>query len=105
VKASEATSQVIEQFLIARQALYDTVYYHKTVRSAEGMVALFLRRLKEVLHGDTAFDKRQLATPYVRIISGEALDQGELLSLDDFSLFVLIETAQTPKAPTIQFGT
>jgi HD superfamily phosphohydrolase len=50
--------RVVEQFLIARRALYETVYYHKTVRAAEGMVALFLRRLKKVANGN-GFPKMQ----------------------------------------------
>jgi HD superfamily phosphohydrolase len=34
--------RAIEQFLIARRALYETAYHHRTVRAAEGMVALFI---------------------------------------------------------------
>lgn len=84
--------RVIEQFLIARRAMYETVYYHRTVRSAEGMVGLFLRRLKEVLRED----KRELSVatfvrPLVKMISGEALGPNELLALDDFSLWVLMD--------------
>jgi len=40
--------RVIEQFLIARIALYETVYCHKTVRAAEGMVKALFRRLKDL---------------------------------------------------------
>src|SRR5579884_2046196 len=40
--------RVVEQFLTARAAMYDTVYCHKTVRSVEGMMGLFLRRLRDV---------------------------------------------------------
>jgi len=40
--------RVLEQLLVARRALYDTVYQHKTVRSAEGMIGLLLRRLRDV---------------------------------------------------------
>jgi uncharacterized protein len=85
----------IEQFLIARAALYETVYYHKTVRSAEGMVGLFLKRLKDVTGKAMALPTTGLAAPYVRLLSGEALGCQDLLHLDDFSLSVLIETAAT----------
>ncbi len=85
--------RVIEQFLIARAALYDTVYHHKTVRSAEGMVGLFLKRLKDASREGMALPTTGLAEPYVRLLSGEALGCRELLRLDDFSLSVLIETA------------
>jgi hypothetical protein len=84
--------RVIEQFLIARRALYDTVYYHKTVHCAEGMAGLFLRRLKEVLTEDNKkIEVAEFVRPLVKIISGEVLEPRELLSLDDFSLMVLID--------------
>ncbi len=82
--------RVIEQFLIARRALYETVYYHKTVRSIEGMVLLFLRRLKKVVKDPKYKKVADFLKPMIKIISGEVLEQSELLSLDDFSLWVLI---------------
>lgn len=84
--------RIVEQFLIARRALYETVYYHKTVKSAEGMVTLFLRRLKQILSEDSSKLKTiNFVQPLVKVISGNALGPEELLSLDDFSLWVLIE--------------
>lgn len=84
--------RIVEQFLVARRALYETVYYHKTVRSAEGMVRLFLRRLKQILKDDSARLKVvDIVKPLVKVISGDALSPEEVLSLDDFSLWVLIE--------------
>jgi hypothetical protein len=85
--------RVIEQFLIARRAMYDMVYFHKTVRSVEGMVALFLRRLKEVIGGGGAFSGTHFVQPLRRMISGEVLNQAELLPLDDTSVWTLIESA------------
>ena len=84
--------RVIEQFIIARHALYETVYYHKTVRSAEGMVALFLKRLKTII-GDyrDSIKVEGFVKPLIDMIAGEALEQHELLALDDYSLWVLIE--------------
>jgi HD superfamily phosphohydrolase len=90
--------RVVEQFLIARRALYETVYYHKTVRIVEGMVALFLRRLKEVAAGEAlrlgVFD---FLKPLIRMISGDVLSQAELLSLDDFALWILIQAVSEAK--------
>jgi hypothetical protein len=92
--------RVVEQFLIARRAMYDTVYYHKTVRAAEGMMALFLRRLRTVLQEKQTGEENkeilmlselELLKPIVRIIKGEALSQSDLLRLDDFALSVLVE--------------
>jgi HD superfamily phosphohydrolase len=90
--------RVVEQFLVARRALYETVYYHKTVHSAEGMVTLFLRRLREVIRDYTPLDAGRVVEPLVRVISGEVLEPPELLALDDFSLWVLIDNvAHAPR--------
>jgi uncharacterized protein len=88
---SRKAVRVIEQFLIAREALYDTVYHHKTIRAAEGMVALFLRRVKDVLAEGVTIKATDLIAPYISAMRGEALDQQQILSLDDFSLSVLID--------------
>ncbi len=85
--------RVIEQFLIARRALYDTVYYHKTVRCAEGMTGLFLRKLKEViLKRGIEIKGNNLLKPVIKIISGDPLKFEELLSLDDYYLWSLIDS-------------
>lgn len=80
--------RVIEQFLVARIALYETVYCHKTVRSAEGMVKNLLRRLKEVIASGGIVPSAGI---FAKAISNEPLNQVEILALDDFSLFVLID--------------
>jgi HD superfamily phosphohydrolase len=84
--------RVVEQFLIARRALYETVYYHRTVRAAEGMVALLLRRLKQATatEGPPAL-KDRIVQPLLKMVSGEAVGPEEFLSVDDFALQVLID--------------
>lgn len=88
--------RVAEQFLVARRALYDTVYFHKTVRSAEGMIGLLLKRLKGVVRekgwivGDTG-----LFAPFRKVIEGTPLRTHELLGLDDYSLWVLTQQLST----------
>ena len=83
--------RVIEQFLIARQALYDTVYHHKTVRCIEGMVGSLLRRLKDLISTGAAPPASQIVEPTIRVMRGEALSPHECLALDDFAVFVLID--------------
>jgi HD superfamily phosphohydrolase len=85
--------RVVEQFLIARRALYDTVYHHKTVRGAEGMVAQFLRKLREVIQKDGRGIPANVGfvEPLLRTVAGEAISPEELLSIDDFALWVLID--------------
>lgn len=86
--------RVVEQFLIARQAMYETVYYHKTVRCAEGMMALFLRRLRKIIQeeGVVGLGALELLHPVAKLIKGETLEQLELLRLDDSTITVLVET-------------
>jgi len=94
--------RVIEQVLIARRALYDTVYHHKTVHSAEGMIGLFLKRLKALV-GRGEFGTLQsspLVAPFVRILAGEVLEPSALLSLDDYSLWVLADMVKANPDPT-----
>jgi HD superfamily phosphohydrolase len=81
--------RVVEQFLIARRAMYDTVYHHKTVRSAEGMIGLFLRRLKDVSKKQE-LEGAAFVRPLIKMIAGNCLTPEELLSLDDYSLWVLM---------------
>jgi HD superfamily phosphohydrolase len=83
--------RAVEQFLVARRALYETVYYHKAVHCAEGMVALFLRRMKEVIHEAKGMEVAPFIRPVFDMIGGKVVGQAELLSLDDYSLWVLIE--------------
>jgi HD superfamily phosphohydrolase len=83
--------RVVEQFLIARRALYDTVYYHKTVQSAEAMMGSLLRRLKIVMRsGSKGLLDARFYEPYRRVIMGEPVGPADILRLDDYGLWVLI---------------
>lgn len=83
--------RVVEQLLIARRALYDTVYHHRGVRSAEGMVGLLLRLSHELAAAEPAFLSEIVGFDVlVRAIAGEPLTTVELMELDDDSLWVLI---------------
>lgn len=83
--------RVIEQFVIARRALYDTVYYHKAVHSAEGMVGLLLRRLKDMTNDDPTALANLEPRRFVRSASGAPLDPSEILDLDDNALWVMVQ--------------
>ena len=85
--------RVVEHFLVARRAMYEAVYHHRTVRAAEGMTALFLRRLRKVvLAGDlNGFGADRIIGPLMKMVAGEAVGLRELLSADDFALQVLID--------------
>jgi len=83
---------VIEQLLVARRALYHTVYFHKTVRAAESMIGLLLKRIKDVPEVLGHQNLRiPLFQPYKKVLRGETLEPAEVLSLDDYSLWTLIQ--------------
>jgi HD superfamily phosphohydrolase len=97
--------RVIEQFIVARRALYDTVYRHRVARSAEGMVGLLLRRLRDLAASEKAWPLEsgpQFFDCYRRAVKAEALDLGQVLQLDDYSLGVTIKAIadQTDGDPT-----
>lgn len=85
--------RVIEQFLVARRALYDTVYQHKTVRAAEGMVSLFLKRMKDLVRDGVDVPHDEPFASFKKVFREEPLTCEELLDLDDFALWRLIMSA------------
>jgi uncharacterized protein len=88
---SRKAIRVVEQFLIARRALYETVYYHKTVRCAEGLMALFLRRLRDVVKSDSSLDLGRDFKAVVRLVGGDALGPEDCLQLDDTFVYRIID--------------
>ena len=84
---------VIEQFLVARRALYHTVFLHKTVCAAEAMIGLLLKRIMDVPDIlEKGIERIPLFEPYRKVIKGEALTAREVIGLDDYSLWVLIQS-------------
>jgi len=94
---------VLEQFFVARRALYETVYYHKTVQSAEAMVGLLFKRLKIVVRdiGPAAFPQARMFQSYLKALMGEVLGPEDLLRLDDYALWVLIRELRPHSDPTV----
>lgn len=82
--------RAVEQFLIARRALHDTVYFHKAVRSAEGMVGHLLELIrKEIREGEwtpiTGFENFEQA------LGGEPVELSVILELDDDVLSIYLD--------------
>jgi hypothetical protein len=79
-----------EAYVFARYHMYRSVYFHKTVRAAEVMVRLALRRYKELLGAASSDEERRAIVPLASLHVVEAFT-GELtldryLDLDDVSL-------------------
>src|SRR5439155_3125649 len=72
--------------------LYETVYYHKTVRGAEGMVGLLLKRLKQVTRErGWILNDQTFFSPFKKAIEEGPLEPREILQLDDYGLWGLIQ--------------
>jgi uncharacterized protein len=82
--------RVIEQFLVARRALYGTVYQHRIARAAEGMVGLLLRRVRHLLKSNDWPLPDDQYRVYQRALTGEPVVVEDLLQLDDYSLWVFV---------------
>jgi hypothetical protein len=77
--------------LIARRALYDNVYHHRAVRSAEGMVGLLLERAHELTSdGIRLLRRAEGFSTFIKAIGGAPLTRSEVLELDDDVLWMFI---------------
>lgn len=70
----------VEQYLFGRFYMYAQVYYHKTVRAAEWMFLLAMRRFAELARAGT--EPPGLAAA-ARLARGEAVPAADYLGLDD----------------------
>ncbi len=86
-------TSAVEAYLQARYHMYRHVYFHKVVRSAEGMVKLALQRARELIYaghdGDVAGPA--LALPpgsgtVAKVLTGGRLSTAEFRDLDDISV-------------------
>ena len=92
--------RVVEQLLIARRALYDTVYHHPGVRSAEGMVGLLFARLKKK-HRAVLPEVGEGFAELKKAIKGETLALSEFLALDDHNLWVFVQRVAATSADAV----
>jgi HD superfamily phosphohydrolase len=75
----------VEAYLQARYHMYRNVYFHKVVRSAEGMLKLALRRAKRLAVQDRlAWPPRESGV--FRALLGQRMSMTEFVDLDDVSL-------------------
>ena len=85
----QKSRRVIEEFVLAHRAHYETVYYHHTVKSAELMLGLFFKRLKKLATEDRAKFKsfRKRYGSIIKVAAGEVIGPEEVLDLDDALLW------------------
>ena len=75
----------VEDYLHARYNMYRNVYFHKVVRSAEGMVKLALQRAKR-LAVQERLDWPPRDSPVHKALLGQRLSIDEFLDLDDVAV-------------------
>ena len=89
----------IESFLIARLFMFQQVYFHKTERACEWMLARALERARALVSDGT----RLSGTPpaLVSLLRDGNVTLGEYLDLDDPALFVALAAWQDTKDPVL----
>ncbi len=98
---------VVEQLLVARRSMYQTVYHHRTVRSAEGMIGLLFRRLRDIFksegtRSELLFSNSHMFEALRKAVNGGVLEPQDILQLDDYALWVFIrEVADSSKDRTL----
>lgn len=72
----------VEDYLQARYYMYRQVYFHRTLRSAEAVLRMLLRRALKLFNdgGDVWF---AAGSPMEKVLAGEKLSLDEHLALDD----------------------
>lgn len=75
----------VEAYLQSRYHMYHNVYFHKVVRSGEGMVKLALQRAKRLaVQGRLTWPRED--SPVYKALLGQRLDMEEFTDLDDVSV-------------------
>jgi hypothetical protein len=75
----------VEAYLQSRYHMYRNVYFHKVVRSGEGMLKLALQRAKRLaVQGRLTWPKEE--NPVYKALLGQQLDIHEFTDLDDISV-------------------
>ncbi len=83
----------VEDYLQARYYMYRQVYFHRTLRSAEAILKVLLRRALQIF-SDGGEVWHAAGTPMEKILAGEKLNLSEHLELDDTDVMFSIKRWQ-----------
>lgn len=80
----------VEDYLQARYYMYRQVYFHRTLRAAEALLRVTMKRAMAVFAegGDVGFDA---GSPMNKVLAGERLNLAEHLDLDDADVLYAIK--------------
>ncbi|MFZ1702633.1 MAG: HD domain-containing protein [Pyrinomonadaceae bacterium] len=90
----------VEDYLQARYYMYRQVYFHRTLRSAEAVLKVMLRRALAV-HQDGGSVWNAAGTPMETVLSGGKLRLAEHLELDDNDVMFSIKRWQHSDDPIL----
>jgi len=83
----------VEDYLQARYYMYRQVYFHRTLRSAEAVLRVLLKRALHIFkHGGDVWCAP--GTPMEKILAGSKLDLAEHMELDDTDIMFSIKRWQ-----------
>lgn len=90
----------VEDYLQARYYMFRQVYFHRTLRSAEAVLKLLLRRALQLFRegGDVWY---RPDTPFEQVLRGEKLSLSEHVSLDDSDVLFYIKQWRTSADKTL----
>jgi uncharacterized protein len=83
----------VEDYLQARYYMYRQVYFHRTLRSAEAVLRVLLRRALDLARGGIAIWQAG-GTATDKILAGETLDLADHMELDDTDVMYCIKQWQ-----------
>jgi HD superfamily phosphohydrolase len=82
----------VEDYLQARYYMYRQVYFHRTLRSAEAILRVLLKRALHLYNDAGAW--HESGTPMQKVLAGEKLNLKEHLALDDTDVMFSIKRWQ-----------
>ncbi len=90
----------VEDYLQARYYMYRQVYFHRTLRSAEAILKVLLRRALQI-YKDGGDVWVAAGTPMEKVLGGEKLNLKEHLELDDTDVMFSIKRWQHAADPIL----
>jgi len=85
VANSDRGTSVIDQYIIGRNYMYRHVYYHKTIRAFEGILAKIMKRMFDLLKGGNGFEGK-LKSKNISLELIKFLKDPESLTIEEFLL-------------------
>lgn len=90
---------VIEEYLLARNFMYEQVYIHRTTRAYEALLTNVFRLAASICANDVRNVPRPCPRPLAKMLAGQKVTADEYLKLDDFRLWsMLADWAQLEKS-------